>query len=51
MLYSDGSSEDEQLLIRPFLRKTKNTKHGRRVNIKININFMETTREVLHLDK
>jgi hypothetical protein len=39
ILYADRSSEDEQLLIRLFLRKTKSTNHGGLSKRKIHISF------------
>jgi hypothetical protein len=39
ILYTDKSSKDEQLLIRPFLSKTKKYEHGGRLNVKIHILF------------
>jgi hypothetical protein len=33
------SSKDEQLLMRPFLSKTKKYEHGGRLNVKIHILF------------
>jgi hypothetical protein len=46
---SDRSSEDEQLLIRPFLQKMKNTNMVGGWNLKLTFCFMETTPEPLHL--
>jgi hypothetical protein len=52
ILYTDRSSNDEQLLIGPFLSKTKKYEHGGRLNVKIHSFFyVETTHEPLHLDK
>jgi hypothetical protein len=39
ILYSNRSSEGEQLLIRPLLHKTKNNEYGRQLTFKINILF------------
>jgi hypothetical protein len=39
ILYTDISSKDEQLLIRPFLSKTKTPNHGGRFNVKIHSLF------------
>jgi hypothetical protein len=39
ILYTDRSSKDEQLLIRPFLSKTKKYEHGGRLNVKIRSSF------------
>jgi hypothetical protein len=39
ILYTDRSLKDEQLLIRPFLSKTKKYEHGGRLNVKICILF------------
>jgi hypothetical protein len=39
--YTDRSSKDEQLLIRPFLSKTKKYEHGGRMNVKIRSLFCE----------
>jgi hypothetical protein len=39
ILYTDRSSKDEQLLIRQFLSKTKNTTHGGSLNVKIHSLF------------
>jgi hypothetical protein len=38
-LYTDRSSKDEQLLIRPFLSKTKKYEHGGRLNVKVHSLF------------
>jgi hypothetical protein len=35
ILYTDRSSKHEQLLIKPFLSKTKKYEHGGRLNVKI----------------
>jgi hypothetical protein len=35
LLYTDRSSKDEKLLVRPFLSKTKKYEHGGRLNVKI----------------
>jgi hypothetical protein len=51
ILCAGRSLKDEQLLIRPFLSKTKKYEHGRRLNVKIHSLFCETTHEPLHLDK
>jgi hypothetical protein len=39
ILYTDGSSKDEQLLIRPFLSKTKKYENGGQLNAKIHSLF------------
>jgi hypothetical protein len=39
ILYTDRSSKDEQLLIRPFLPKNKKYEHGGRLNVKIHSLF------------
>jgi hypothetical protein len=39
ILYTDRSLKDEQLLMRPFLSKTKKYEHGDRLNVKIHILF------------
>jgi hypothetical protein len=49
ILYSDRPSEDEQLLLRPLLWKTKNTNMAGGWNLKFTLGFMETTHEPLHL--
>jgi hypothetical protein len=41
ILYTDRSSKDEQLLIRPFLSKTKKYEHGGRLNVEIHSLFCE----------
>jgi hypothetical protein len=46
-----SSPEDEQLLIRPFLWKTKNTNMAGNGKLKFKFNFMERTHEPLHLVK
>jgi hypothetical protein len=51
ILYYERSSDDGQLLIRPFLRKTKNTNMAGGWNLKLTFRCMETTDELLHLDK
>jgi hypothetical protein len=38
-LYTDKSSKDEQLLMRPFLSKKKKYEHGGRLNVKIHSLF------------
>jgi hypothetical protein len=39
ILHTDRSSKDEQLLIRPFLSKTKKYEHGGRLNVEIHSLF------------
>jgi hypothetical protein len=39
VLYTDRSSKDEQLLIRPFFVKNKKYEHGGRLNVTIRILF------------
>jgi hypothetical protein len=39
ILYTDRSSKDEQLLVRPFLSKAKKYEHGGRLNVKIHSLF------------
>jgi hypothetical protein len=39
IMYTDRSSKDEQLSIRPFLSKNKKYEHGGRLNVKIHILF------------
>jgi hypothetical protein len=39
LLYTDRSSKDKQLSIRPFLSKIKKYEHGGRLNVKIRILF------------
>jgi hypothetical protein len=39
ILYPNKSSKDKQLLIRPFLSKTKKYEHGGRLNVKIHSLF------------
>jgi hypothetical protein len=51
IVYTDRSSKDEQLLIRPFLSKTKNTNMAAVWMLKFVVCFVETIREPLHLDK
>jgi hypothetical protein len=50
-LYTDRSSEDEQLLIRLLLRNTKNTNMAGDWNLKFTFYFLQTTHEPLHSDK
>jgi hypothetical protein len=50
-LYTDRSSKDEQLLMRLFLSKTKNTNMAAVWILKSIFCFVETTHEPLHLDK
>jgi hypothetical protein len=51
ILYSDRSSDDEQLLIRTFLWKTKNMNMAGSWYLKSVFYFMVTTYEPLHLDE
>jgi hypothetical protein len=51
ILISDTYLGDEQLLIRPFLRETKNTNVAGGWNLKLTFCVMAATREVSHLDK
>jgi hypothetical protein len=51
ILYADRSSEDEQLLIRLFLRKTKSTNMAGGLNVKFTFCFTEITPEPLDADK
>jgi hypothetical protein len=51
MLYSDRSSEDEQLLMRPSLVKDEEYEHGGRLIFKLTFCYMDTTQEPLHLDR
>jgi hypothetical protein len=51
ILYTDRSSKDEQLLIRPILSKTKNTNMAAVWMLKFIIWFVEKTHEPLRLDK
>jgi hypothetical protein len=51
ILYTDRSSRDEQLFMRPFLSKTKNSNMAAVLMIKFIVCFVETTHEPLHLDK
>jgi hypothetical protein len=46
-LYYERPSEDEQLLVRPFLRKTNNTTMAGGLNL--TFFFFETPHELLHL--
>jgi hypothetical protein len=39
ILYTDRSSKDEQLLMRPFLSKNKKYEHGDQFNVKIHSLF------------
>jgi hypothetical protein len=39
ILYTDGSSKDEQLLMRPFFVKNKKYEHGGQLNVKIHSLF------------
>jgi hypothetical protein len=39
ILYTDKSSKDEQLLVRPFFVKNKKYEHGGRFNVKIHSLF------------
>jgi hypothetical protein len=50
-LYADRASEDEQLLTRPYSRKTKNANMAGGWNLKLTFWFMETTHTPLHLEK
>jgi hypothetical protein len=49
--YSDWSLEDEQLLVRQFFLMTKNTKVESGRKLKFTFCFMETTLELLQLDR
>jgi hypothetical protein len=51
ILYTDRSSKDEQLLMTPFLSKTKNTNMAAVWMLKFIVCFVETTNEPLHLGK
>jgi hypothetical protein len=51
ILYFDRCSEDEQLLVRQFLRKTKNTNIVGGWYLKLTVCFMATTHEPLYFDK
>jgi hypothetical protein len=51
IVYTDRSSKDEQLLMRPFLSETKNTNMTASWMLKFIVCFVETTHEPLHLDK
>jgi hypothetical protein len=51
ILYTDRSSKDEQLLMRPFLSKTKSTNMAASWMLKFIVCFVEITHEPLHLDK
>jgi hypothetical protein len=50
-LCTDRSSKDEQLLVRPFLSKIKNTNMAAGWMLKFIVCFVETTHELLHLNK
>jgi hypothetical protein len=50
-LRTDRSSKDEQLIIRLFLSKTKNTKMAAVRMLKFIVGFVETTHEPLHFHK
>jgi hypothetical protein len=51
ILYADGSSGDEQLLIWPLLQTTKNTNMAGSLNLKFIFCFVETTHEAIHFGK
>jgi hypothetical protein len=51
ILYANRCSEDEQLLLRQFLWKIKNMNMAGSWSLKFTFCFMETTHELLHLDK
>jgi hypothetical protein len=50
-VYTDRSSKDEQLLMRPFLSKTTNTNMAASWMLKFIVYFVGTTHEPLHLAK
>jgi hypothetical protein len=50
ILYTNRSSEDEQLLIRPLLRESKNTHKSGSWKLKFAFYFIDRTHELLHLD-
>jgi hypothetical protein len=50
-VYPEKSYEDGQLLIRPLLRKAKDTNMAAGWLLKLTFNFMEKIHEQLHLDK
>jgi hypothetical protein len=51
ILYTDRYSKVEQLLMRAFLSKTKNTNMAAVWMLKFIVCFVETTHELLHFDK
>jgi hypothetical protein len=51
LLHADRSSEDEQLLIWPLLRKSKNANVACRWKLKFTFYILERTREPFNLDK
>jgi hypothetical protein len=51
ILYSDSYLEDEQLLISPLLRESKNMNMVGGSKLKFTFNFMERTHEPLHIVK
>jgi hypothetical protein len=51
ILYADRSLEDEQLLMRPLLRESKNMNMVGSLKLKFTFYFMERTHEPLHLVK
>jgi hypothetical protein len=51
ILYSDRSSEDEQLLMRPLMRESKNINMASGWMVKFTFYFMNRTHEPLHLVK
>jgi hypothetical protein len=51
ILYDDRSLRDKQLLIRPFLRKSKNSNMADGLKSKLTFRFMDRTHEPLYLRK